>query len=101
MSTSLDQESVAERAARLPENRPMPGATLSAARPRSRRWLWPGVALLVVLAGLLVWRLFFTGTTVTYRFATVERGDIVATVNASGNLEAINNVEVGSQVSGR
>ena len=37
----------------------------------------------------------------TYRFATVERGPITRTVNASGTLRAVVTVEVGSQVSGQ
>ena len=36
-----------------------------------------------------------------YRFATVERGDIRATVAATGALSAVTTVQVGTQVSGR
>lgn len=35
-----------------------------------------------------------------YRFATVERGDIETTVSATGTLEPVTTVEVGTQVSG-
>src|SRR5947209_2205581 len=36
-----------------------------------------------------------------YRTATVERGDLTATVTAAGTLNAVVQVEVGSQVSGQ
>lgn len=36
-----------------------------------------------------------------YRFAGVERGDITRTVSASGTLQALEQVEVGSQISGQ
>lgn len=36
----------------------------------------------------------------TYRAVPVERGDIVATVSATGNLSAVTTVQVGTQVSG-
>jgi len=35
-----------------------------------------------------------------YRFVTVERGDIESVVSATGNLEAVTTVQVGTQVSG-
>jgi HlyD family secretion protein len=38
---------------------------------------------------------------VTYRTATVERGPLTATVSAKGTLSAVNNVQVGTQVSGQ
>lgn len=37
---------------------------------------------------------------ITYRTAPVEKGDIVATVSATGNLSAVTTVQVGTQVSG-
>jgi HlyD family secretion protein len=36
-----------------------------------------------------------------YRFATVERGDLEATVSSTGTLSAVTTVQVGTQVSGR
>ena len=37
----------------------------------------------------------------TYRFATVEQGNIQQTVSATGNLQAVKTVQVGTQVSGQ
>src|SRR5262245_24785474 len=36
-----------------------------------------------------------------YRFASVERGDLEATVSATGALSAVTTVQVGTQVSGK
>ena len=36
-----------------------------------------------------------------YRFATVERGDLEATVSSTGTLSAVTTVQVGTQVSGK
>ena len=59
-----------------------------------------GAAALIVAGGVLV----FAGSdeeAVTYRFAVVERGDIVSAISTSGTLGALVTVEVGSQVSGQ
>ena len=36
-----------------------------------------------------------------YRFATMERGDLEATVSSTGTLSAVTTVQVGTQVSGK
>ena len=36
-----------------------------------------------------------------YRFGTIERGDITRSVSASGTMQALNTVDVGSQISGQ
>ncbi|MBV8517336.1 MAG: efflux RND transporter periplasmic adaptor subunit [Acidobacteria bacterium] len=61
------------------------------------------VALIVVLAvvGVLVHRAALAKETPTYRFATVEKGDLRSTVSATGTLSAVNTVTVGTQVSGQ
>src|SRR5919109_4192464 len=41
------------------------------------------------------------GSAPKYRLAAVERGPLTATVSASGNLNAVITVQVGSQVSGQ
>jgi HlyD family secretion protein len=56
--------------------------------------------VLVIVAGWFYWRAG-RGDDQTYRFATVERGDLEATVSATGTLEAVTTVQVGTQVSGQ
>jgi HlyD family secretion protein len=66
-----------------------------------KRLLIAGIGLLAVLAG--AWLIFGRkgGGDVTYRFATVERGSVKQTVNATGTLNAVKTVQVGTQVSGK
>ena len=65
-------------------------------------WLkW--VFLLLVAAGAWYgWRWYKRpgNTPIDYRTATVSRGDITQSVTANGQLSAVKNVQVGSQVSG-
>src|SRR5262245_46124367 len=64
------------------------------------------VSLVVVaaLAGAGVWGYLYTqsrGSAPRFRLAAVEQGPLVATVSASGSLNAVTTVQVGSQVSGQ
>jgi HlyD family secretion protein len=68
-----------------------------------KRWLL-GIFVVVVALGAAgwVWRpIGGKADGPTWRTATVERGELVATVSASGTLNAVVLVEVGSQVSGQ
>ncbi|HET8775338.1 MAG TPA: efflux RND transporter periplasmic adaptor subunit [Thermoanaerobaculia bacterium] len=60
-------------------------------------------ALVVVLAvvAVLVHRQALAKETTEYRFTAVERGDIESTVSATGTLNAVTTVQVGTQVSGQ
>ena len=75
------------------------------ARPAARRrWKrWGAVALgaaIVAAGGAAYWYLAGSGAPPPYRTARVERGAITASVSATGNLNAVIMVLVGSQVSG-
>ncbi|WP_448663244.1 efflux RND transporter periplasmic adaptor subunit [Sphingomonas sp. CJ20] len=72
------------------------------ARPWWRRYLkWLLVALGVLLAALLVWKLVFGATTVTqYATEEAQRGNLTVTVAATGKLAPTNQVDVGSELSG-
>ena len=61
------------------------------------------IVLIAVLAiaGMLVRKVAFAKEQTTYRFAPVSRGDINATVSATGTLNAVTTVSVGTQVSGQ
>jgi HlyD family secretion protein len=55
---------------------------------------------LIALSGLGSWAYLRGQNQVEYRTAKVERGDIEATISATGNPNAVVTVQVGSQVSG-
>lgn len=75
---------------------------LQAHRQGVRRWRWPlavGLAALVLLFYLIP----FSGngeTTVKYKTSPVTRGDLTLTVTATGTLQPLNQVVVGSELSG-
>ena len=67
-----------------------------------RRLLTLSVIVVVALGAPAAW--FYTqgrGAIPRYRFAKVEKGPLTATVSATGNLNAVITVQVGSQVSGQ
>lgn len=59
--------------------------------------------IVLAVAALSIWAYKKAGgkTEPTYRFATVERGDLEAAVSATGTLSAVTTVQVGTQVSGK
>jgi HlyD family secretion protein len=61
---------------------------------------WIAVIALVVSGGVWAWRATRAETPVTFRTARVDRGTVEATVTATGSLNAVVTVQVGSQVSG-
>lgn len=57
---------------------------------------------IVVVLSVAAWYTFRgEEATTTYRFATVERGDLESTVSSTGTLSAVRTVDVGTQVSGQ
>jgi HlyD family secretion protein len=69
---------------------------------RRRFMLWGGLAVAIILAIIVVWRLSADGNSqmIRYKTAEVKRGDLTVTVSATGTLEPVNQVEVGSEISG-
>ncbi len=61
------------------------------------------IALVLSITSLVVWAYGRGGTqeTGSYRFVSVERGDVESVVSTTGTLDAVTTVEVGTQVSGR
>ena len=67
--------------------------------PWNRRLPWI-LAALVVLAGATWWLVRGRGEAPRFATAAVDRGDVVEVVGATGALEAVTTVQIGSQVSG-
>ena len=65
-----------------------------------RRGKWLGLSAVIALVVLmLLWR-WNTSAATTYQTAAVTRGPITQAVTATGTLNPVVNVQVGSQVSG-
>jgi HlyD family secretion protein len=65
-----------------------------------KRLIIPAVVVLAA-AGFWLYRRSAGDEAPAYRYATVERGDLEATVSATGALGAVTTVQVGTQVSGQ
>lgn len=62
------------------------------------------IAVVAAVLGVGIWGYFYAqarGNAPKYRTAPVERGPITAAISATGNLNAVTTVQVGSQVSGQ
>lgn len=58
------------------------------------------LAVLVITAGIAGYLFYNRAPEISYKTAKIERGTIVSTVAATGNLSAVTTVQVGTQVSG-
>ena len=65
-----------------------------------RFWLSIAAIIVAVGAGIYYYRSDVAAETPTLNTAEVTQGDVVSTVEATGTLEAVTTVEVGTQVSG-
>ncbi len=75
-------------------------ATAANGRKKRRAWLAGGILLLIVAAAAVGILLRPSGKAVGFQTQPVQQGDLAVTVSATGNLEATNQVEVGSELSG-
>jgi HlyD family secretion protein len=64
-------------------------------------WVAGGVAAALLLAGLAWWQFGGDDNQPAFRIAKLERGSLVAAVSATGTLNPVTSVQVGSQVSGQ
>ncbi len=60
-----------------------------------------GLVFILTIIGILVYKFAFSTVSPSYRFVAVERGNIRSTVSATGTLNAVTTVSVGTQVSGQ
>lgn len=58
------------------------------------------VAAILIVAGIVLFFFLKRKPEISYKTARIERGTIVSTVAATGNLSAVTTVQVGTQVSG-
>ena len=67
---------------------------------KNKKWFWIAIASVVILAAGFFWLNNGDKDKITYRTAKVDRGDISIVISATGALNALTTVQVGSQVSG-
>jgi len=71
--------------------------------PRRKLWLKLGLGAVLLVAGLAVlfwWQRDTPEAAVSYKTEPVRRGDLKVVVTATGNLAPVNQVQVGSELSG-
>ncbi len=61
---------------------------------------WLAIVIVLAAAGGYYWIWQGKSEKVTYRFEKLDRGDLVVTISATGTLNAVTTVQVGTQVSG-
>src|SRR5688572_22906826 len=59
------------------------------------------ISVVVIAGGFWIYRRATHEEAPAYRFATIERGDLESAVSATGTLNAVTTVQVGTQVSGK
>ena len=69
-------------------------------RQRGLRWLVTALVVLLLAGSVLLWLLPGEESAVRYETAAVQRGDLTVTVTATGTLQPVNQVDVGSELSG-
>src|SRR5215472_2707577 len=70
-------------------------------RTGRRRLVWASALVLLLVVGLVSWRIARRPAPLQYETALAAKGPVVAKVTATGVLSAVVTVQVGSQVSGR
>jgi HlyD family secretion protein len=68
---------------------------------KKKSFIAVGLVVVIAAVAVLVHRAAFAKETTAYRFTTIERGDVESTVSATGTLNAVRTVSVGTQVSGQ
>ncbi|HEU4624103.1 MAG TPA: efflux RND transporter periplasmic adaptor subunit [Steroidobacteraceae bacterium] len=67
----------------------------------ARRWVWMlGGASLLVLIAVVVWITFGRRDSIRYTTEVATRGPLTVEVTATGTLQPVNQVEIGSEISG-
>lgn len=80
---------------------PKPAPPPEPPKPRTRRsWLAGSVLVLAAIAAVIAWQWSESGASVQYTEASVARGDITRTVTATGTVNPVLTIIVGSYVSG-
>jgi HlyD family secretion protein len=77
-----------------------PGAPPAKKRPDRKLWLYLAAFAFVIATAALLWRASAKPEAPSWGTAEVRRGAVTKTISATGRVEALTTVNVGSQVSG-
>ncbi len=77
-----------------------PAAPIQANTPHKKNWFYGGGILAAAVLAVAGVSYFTKPAAPTFSAAAVERGDIRRTISATGKVQAVTTVQVGSQVSG-
>ncbi|MGB5091759.1 MAG: efflux RND transporter periplasmic adaptor subunit [Parvibaculum sp.] len=75
------------------------GAELPKRRLPGGKWTWAGIGVVILV--VLSWLIFFRSEPIAYLSEAATRGDLTVIVTATGSVEPVNTVEIGSEISGR
>ncbi len=96
--SSDNQSSAATRAVDIRQTLGMNQSSTS----RNPYLKWGGITTTIIVITIVVWQIFFNGQSqnVHYKTAEVSRGPLSVRVTATGTVQPVNQVEVGSEISG-
>ncbi len=100
LSSELSPERSTELSPKLSIDKMMSQMETTSGRRRRIAWIAGIILLLLLVALTMVWSVGGKDSPMRYETQPVRRGNLVITVTATGNLEATNQVEVGSELSG-
>jgi len=98
MPQVLEREQITSQ---QPVRRAPVAPTAPPSRPKRKRWPIATVAAVLLIAAVAVaWRSMAKAEAAAYSAASVERGDVARSITATGKVQALTTVQVGTQVSG-
>jgi HlyD family secretion protein len=77
-----------------------PAPALPAKKNSRKPWLFAGILIILAVIGGLIWRAVAKPVPPAWGSAEVRRGTITKSISATGKVDALTTVNVGSQVSG-
>lgn len=102
MAAPAPPQSSVQEAARV-ITLPAPSGSLAPTVPAKRfhtpKWAWAIILAVMAFAGWQAWQ-SYANAKVTFETLPIERGSVQASITATGTLNPVVNVQVGSQVSG-
>jgi HlyD family secretion protein len=99
MPQTLERQPALDIRETLFGNAPITSKPAKAARPKARWWIW-AIAAVVVIASVVAWRTLQKPAAAAYGTARIARGTVAKTISATGRVQALRTVDVGTQASG-